>query len=209
MSVSLVVLSSDGYSQYWDWFFALKNKYWQDCPYKTYLITETKTCHQCETINVASPIWTERVRKGLSKIKGRGNVLIMLEDYFIRQPVNQKRIDEAEKLLTEEVASFNFEQNYRDVPVEKNSWGLQKNNQVYLNSTQPSFWRKITLMNRLREKLNAWDWELKVVDSIYEHWINTGDQIIDTGYRHGQEFGIKQGKMTKECELFLKKEGLL
>lgn len=209
MSVSLVVLSCDAYSKYWDWFFALKNKYWADCPYPTYLITESKTCPHCETINVDSDIWTERVRKGLFKIKNCSNVLTMLEDYFIRQKVDQSRIDEAEKWLTKDVACINFEQNYRAIPLEKDGWGLQKNNQVYLNSTQPSLWRRITLMGRLKEKTDPWQWELKIIESPYEHWINTAGHIIDNGYRYGQPFGIKQGKMTKECESFLKQEGLL
>lgn len=209
MNASVVVLSCDEYSQYWDWFFALKNKYWKDCPYKTYLITETKTCSHCETININSEIWSERVRKGLSKIRRSPYVLIMLEDYFIRQSVDQNRIDEAYKLLNSDVATLNFEQNYRPVPIERNGWGLQRNNQVYLNSTQPSLWRKVTLINRLKENLNPWEWELKIIDSTYEHWINTGDLIIDNGYRYGKEFGIKQGKMTEECASFLRSEGLL
>ncbi len=52
MNVSIVVLSCDIYSVFWDWFFACKKRYWKDCRYPTYLVTETKTCKYCQTINI-------------------------------------------------------------------------------------------------------------------------------------------------------------
>ena len=40
--LSIVVVSYDGYSDLWEDFFALKNKYWTDCPYPTYLANNIK-----------------------------------------------------------------------------------------------------------------------------------------------------------------------
>ena len=37
----VVILTCDSYSDIWEPFFKLKNKYWPDCKYDTYLITES------------------------------------------------------------------------------------------------------------------------------------------------------------------------
>lgn len=211
-NASLLVLSSDNYSQYWDWFFACKNKYWSDCPYPTYLVTESKECTHCKTININSHIWTKRFRDALMQLES-DYIILMLDDYFIRQPVNQSRINQCfdYMLLHYDPITWNFEKNYRDAYTKfcPRGWVRQKDHQVYLNSTQPSIWHRERLIERLLEDKNPWEWELTIVNSPYDHYINTGAQIIDNGYRYGQEFGVKQGKLTDECVNFLKKEKLL
>jgi hypothetical protein len=210
-NVSVIVLSSDKYSDYWSFFFRLKKKYWPECPYPTYLVTEKKKTKNAMTINVRSPIWTKRFRDALEQIK-EDYVILMLEDYFIRDYVNQKRISEVVNLIINNpnIIVFNFEQNYRqaencNIP----GWKRQRNKQVYLNSTQPSLWNKQLLIERLEYDQDPWEWELTVVDSPYDHLINTDTMIIDTGYRYGRPFGVMKGKMTDECIRFLLSERLL
>ena len=205
--MKLVVLSCDKYEPCWKPFFTLLEKYYPTHP-ETYLITETKDCPYCNTININSDIWTERFREGLKQINDN-EVLIMLEDFFIRQPVNEKKINSIK--IDDKTACYNFEIDYRQ-PLERlNGWDIQKNNQTYLNSCQPSIWNKQVLIDRLNENKNAQEWELTVVDSPYKHYINNEDYIIDIGYRWQDisvGWGITRGKLTKECLEFLKKEGL-
>lgn len=211
MNVSVIVLSCDIYSVYWDWFFACKNKYWKNCPYQTFLVTETKRCRYCQTINVNSPIWTKRFREALKQIE-TDYVIVMLEDYFIRKKVDQSRISTliAYGNLIEDVAVFNFEKSYRENEKQiLKDWAIQKQGQVYLNSTQPSWWLKDKLLEQLQMDQDPWEWELTVINNRYKYLINTADYIIDNGYRHDREFGVKQGKLTDECREFLKSEGLL
>lgn len=37
----ILVLSCDKYKYAWDDFFNLRDKFWPDCPYKWYLVTES------------------------------------------------------------------------------------------------------------------------------------------------------------------------
>jgi hypothetical protein len=141
-------------------------------------------------------------------------VIVLLEDYFIREKVDQERINEIFEVISHNpnIAVFNFEENYR--PAEDSiynlpGWKQQKNNQIYLNSTQPSLWNKELLLSRLKEDQNPWEWELTRVESPYDHLINTGNQIIDNGYRFGRPFGIVKGEMCEECKGFLHTEGLI
>lgn len=211
--VAVVVLSCDKYSEYWSNFFKLKKKYWKDCPYPTYLVTETKKTRSAKTINVDSPIWTKRFREALKQIP-EDYVIVLLEDYFIRQPVDQTRINSVVDFIEHQpnVTVFNFEQNYRgaeDIFYDIPGWKKQKNHQVYLNSTQPSLWNKALLLRSLKEDQDPWSWELTKVDSPQDYLINTGDLIIDNGYRYGQPFGVVKGKMSDECTSFLRSEGLI
>ena len=204
----LVVLSCDKYEPCWKPFFALLEKYYPHHP-DVVLITETKKCPYCETINVNSDIWTERFRLGLRQIDDK-QVLVMLDDFFIRQPVDEERINSIK--IDDNTACYNFELEYREPYVRfDNGWDGQKNNQVYLNSCQPSIWNREVLIDRLNTKQSPQEWETTIINSPYLHYINNKDFIIDIGYRHQDlsiGWGITRGKLAKECYEFLKKEGL-
>ena len=203
----ILVLSCDKYEPCWMPFFKLLDKYWENHP-KVYLVTESKKCKYCDTINVNSDVWSERFLGALREIKD-DKVLVMLDDFFIRSKVDSKRIDAIE--FTDDIICYNFEINYREPALRLNEWDIQKNNQVYLNSCQPTLWNRKHLMERLYCSLNPQEWELQCIDSLYIHFINNKDFIIDIGYRHQDlsiGWGITRGKLSKECRDFLRGEGL-
>lgn len=206
--MKLVVLSCDKYEPCWKPFFTLLEKYYPNHP-EVYLINESKHCPYCKTISIDSDIWTERFREALVAIPD-DEVLVMLDDFFIRQPVDEERINNIK--LQDGVICYNFELNYRTPLVSGKEWDIQRNNQIFLNSCQPSIWNKQLLIERLQENQNAQEWEDTLINSPYIHYINNKDYIIDIGYRHQliEEggFGICRGKLSRECYDFLKKEGL-
>lgn len=205
----ILILSCDKYEPCWKPFFALLDKYYPNHP-ECYLVTETKRCQYCPTINVNNPNWTTRFRCALEIIDD-DEVLVMLDDFFIRKPVDEDRINRIK--FTDDIICYNFELKYRDtVCVLTDDWEVQRNNQVYLNSCQPTIWNREKLMNRLDGNLNPQQWEVQTIDSPYLHLINSGDFIIDVGYRHQDlsiGWGITRGRLAKECYNFLESEGLL
>lgn len=204
----ILVSSCDKYEPCWTPFFKLLDKYWE-CHPKVYLVTESKKCPYCDTINVDSDVWSKRLLGALREIDSE-YVLLMLDDFFIRDYVDVDRIENIE--FTNDIICYNFELEYREPALKLREWDIQKNNQVYLNSCQPTLWDRKKLMQRLYCDLNPQEWELYKVDSRYIHFINNQDFIIDIGYRHQPlEIGwsITRGKIAKECKEFLKKEGLL
>lgn len=205
---AILVLSCDKYEPCWTPFFTLLDKYFTTHP-KVYLVTETKKCEYCETINIDSNIWSKRFLEALRKIKNE-YVLVVLDDFFIRDYVDVDRINNIE--FTDDIICYNFEIDYREPALKLREWDVQKNNQVYLNSCQPTLWNRKKLMRRLYCDLNPQEWELYKVDSPYIHFINNQDFIIDIGYRHQDlsiGWGITRRKLSKECKEFLEKEGLL
>lgn len=206
--MKILVLSCDKYEPLWKPFFKLLDKYYLGHP-ETYLLTETKKCKYSKTINVDSQVWTERFKKALEQIND-DEVLVMLDDFFIRKPVDTERINKIR--FTDDIMCYNFELNYREPLVKLHEWDIQKNNQVYLNSCQPTIWNRKLLIERLNCELNPQQWETQTINSPYLHFINNQDYIIDIGYRHQPltiGWGITRGKITKECRDFLESEGLL
>ena len=204
----ILVLSCDKYEPCWTPFFALLDKYWESHP-KVYLVTESKKCKYCDTINIDSDIWSRRFLGALREIESE-YVLVMLDDFFIRDYVDVDRINDIE--FTRDTICYNFEIDYREPALRLNDWDIQKNNQVYLNSCQPTLWNRKLLMTRLYCDLNPQEWELQTIDSCFIHFINNQDFIIDIGYRHQDlsiGWGITRGKLARECKDFLEKEGLL
>lgn len=206
--MKIIVMSCDKYKVCWKPFFTLLNKYWKNHP-SALLVCENELCPYCETINIPSNSWTKRLREALKGIKDE-EVLLMLDDFFIRRPVDVDRINKIK--LSDETICYNFEKNYREPALKLKEWDIQKNNQVYLNSCQPSIWNREKLIERLQEDKNPQEWETTKIDSPYIHFINNQDYIIDIGYRHQPlniGWGITRGKLTKECKEFLESEELL
>lgn len=205
--MKLLILSCDKYEPCWKPFFTLLEKYYPHHP-KCFLVTETKNCPYCKTINVDTPIWTNRFLKALRQIDDE-EILVMLDDFFIRKPVDEERINNIQ--FTDDIICYNFEINIREPALRLREWDIQKNNQIYLNSCQPTLWNKKLLMQRLYNDLNPQEWETLIIDSPYIHMINNKDYIIDIGYRWQDlsiGWGITRGKITKECIEFLESEGL-
>lgn len=205
--MQILVLSCDKYEPCWKPFFALLEKYYPEHP-KTFLVTETKTCPYCETINVNSDKWGVRFKGALNQLTD-DDILVMLDDFFIRGPVDAERISKIK--TNNEIMCYNFEQDYRDPLIKLKEWDIQKNNQIYLNSCQPTVWNRKLLIERLDDNKTPQEWETTVINSPYIHFINNQGYIIDIGYRHQPlsiGWGITRGKIAKECITFLEKEGL-
>ena len=205
--MQILVLSCDKYEPCWKPFFTLLEKYYPGHP-KTFLVTETKTCPYCETININSDKWGIRFKGALNQLTD-DDVLVMLDDFFIRGPVDAERISKIK--TNNEIMCYNFEQDYREPLIKLKEWDIQKNNQIYLNSCQPTVWNRKLLIERLDDNKTPQEWETTIINSPYIHFINNQGYIIDIGYRHQPlsiGWGITRGKIAKECITFLEKEGL-
>ncbi len=113
-NVSVLVLSCDKYEDAWIPCAKSISKYWNDCPYKVILLTESKSAPADtrfdETINVETSIWSSGLHEGLSRIKD-DFVIIMMEDQWPIKNINQRAVDEAVRFMFQnpDVAAIYFE----------------------------------------------------------------------------------------------------
>lgn len=94
-TLSILVLSCDNYSDLWDDFFNLRDKFWPNCIYKWYVVTESKDYQHpnVEVIKCGKDLnWAGRFRKAVKKVDSP-LIGVFLEDYFINAPIDNERIN--------------------------------------------------------------------------------------------------------------------
>ena len=167
---TVVINSCDNYSDLWDPFFILFKKYWKDCPLGIVLNTEKKSYHDADidikVINYERQdnTYGNRIRNCLRKID-TPYVLLMLDDFFIREPVNMELVEKTISYLDEnpDVICFNFdvagdqydEDDGRFLEYQKRSkYGS------YRYNMQAGIWRTKALYDAWKPKESPWQWEL-------------------------------------------------
>lgn len=208
------VLSCDKNEDIFYPFYHCMEKYWKNHPEIIYA-TETIKNPYYKTISVNIPLenWTRRIRKTLELINDN-QILLMIDDCFIRKPVDIKRIKYLSKILDKEEASniamFNFEKSFdiNDRHTLVKGFKLRMRRSPYEVSLMCGLWQKDKLMTVLSRDCNPWEIELNQMSYDFDYYINSGDFIIDWGYTTWHPAGLFKGKWCKEVVPFFEKEGI-
>lgn len=168
--VSILVVGFDGYTDVWDHFFNLIEKYWPERP-KTYLATsELKPTYKNVTALPAGPNteWSRRAYNALQQID-TSYVILMLEDFFISDYVNNSTLADcidsikANGIKYYQIQSPNYK---RDRKIGSPFGGndniriIPKDKQYALN-LQTVIWDREYLMSVIgTENYNAWLFEM-------------------------------------------------
>ena len=166
---SILVNSTDSFSDCWLPFFTLFNKFWPDFEGKIYLNTETKS-FKFENLNIISVksnlrqgSWSECLKYAIDLIE-EDYFIYMQEDYFLHSNVNNKLINKY---------FDHFTKNYFDClhltdqcnngpfikkTINPNFWEIPKKTK-YRASTQAAFWKKEAFLKILRPWESGWDFE--------------------------------------------------
>lgn len=162
--LAVLISSCDKYSDLWDPFFGMFFKYWSNCPYEIYLVSENNKFndYRVKTINPkVDQTWSERLLFALDNINQK-YVLLMLEDYIILKSVDNDRIEHCLDVLIKNNAS-----NIKLLPVPGpdkpllEDIGILSKGRDYRTSTQASIWDKEILKSLLRKEESVWDFESK------------------------------------------------
>jgi hypothetical protein len=169
---SVVVISCDAYQDLWEPFFAFFRKFWTDCPYKVYLTSNQQEFNSPGISVVKSGIpsdWSSELLVALEQIPG-DYILVMLEDYFMRKPVDTNFIRDAENLVRGQNADYLkvtcFPSKYNEL------WPYKKmesdprfariiNGAKYEVCLQVAFWKKEFLKSILTRGESPWQFEIE------------------------------------------------
>jgi len=162
---SLLVLSCDAYSDLWAPFFNLLKRHWPDCPFPIYLGCGTKNFFFPE-IRVLKSLgeadWSKCVYDYLAQIP-TAYVLIVLDDFFLRDRVENSLIDYALKFAIQTSAN-----QVRLVPLPGPTHRIPGEERIgmcapglrYRVSAQATIWRSQALLELLRPGESAWQFEV-------------------------------------------------
>lgn len=169
--ISVLIVGYDGYKDVWDYCIDLMNKYWPNRP-KTYLVdSELAPLYKnVQIINAgADSEWSKKVQVALSQIH-TPYVLLLLEDFFITDYVDNNKINQVIQLVKNNDIKFYqlFVQAIRQTWIKgKRFCGykgiriIPKDKKYGLN-LQAAIWNREFLKKAVGNgNYNAWEFEIK------------------------------------------------
>lgn len=206
----IIVLSCDKNSDIWEPFHHCMEKYYPGHPEVVYY-TEMAQNPFYRTIAIPHTLdrWTEGLRQFLGQLDD-DHVLLMVDDCFIRRPVDYDRIEDAVALCTDNVALMNFEKHwdFRDEPSPFPGWMKRRHGSQYEVSIMCGVWDRRKLMQVIEPVSNPWDVEYNQNNCGFDYLINSWDYIIDWGYKTFVPCNLVKGRWAREVIPFFAAEGI-
>lgn len=168
--ITIVVQSTDQFSDCWPPFFTLLKAYWPDCRYPIVLNTETKIyAHEGLDIRPSAvgvkapwPTWSESLLRCLDGLS-TDLVLFLLDDYFLDAPVSGEAVEWcAARIRAGGYSSITLTEHGRNRgsgPGPEPRLLSIRQDAKYRLSTSPALWRTEALRRYLRPAENAWQFE--------------------------------------------------
>lgn len=207
---SVLVSSCDAYSDAWEPFFTLFFRYWPDCPFPVFLISNRQHYNNPRV----TTILTEDDKKWATNMKIALNTVLtpyliyMQEDYFLRSFVDtdyvNKLIDYADK---EKVACIKFYPEPSSDLFLKNDLGLSKISPKAQNriSLQAALWNRGILSNIIKDGESGWDMEARGGNRSGDHlFLSASNFVLD----YLPQTGIVKGKWMVGAIKLCRREGI-
>lgn len=169
--LSIFVLSCDRYSDLWQNFFKLREKYWSDCDFDWYLVTESFgfNYNNVKVINTGKgKNWTGRLLYAVKQID-TPYIGWYLDDFYISKKIDNQLIHElVDKMAKEHISHINMSDVFDSIikmpepHIYYDKYLLQiPTHKKYGISTASALWEKEYLLNILGESdKDAWQFEV-------------------------------------------------
>lgn len=208
--MKILVLSCDKNEDIFEAFHHCIEKYYPKHPEIIYATESIKNPYY-KTICKNYPLerWTVRIREALKEIEDR-ELLVLIDDIFIRKEVDVKRIEYARSILKGDIACINFEKSWddRDIETEYVGFKQRRRGSRYEVSIMCGLWDRDKLIEVLEGEKDPWSVEEIGDGKGYRYLINSGDYIIDWGYITFRPTGLFKGKWGCNIVDFFKEEGI-
>lgn len=161
--VAVLVVSCDRYSDLWPPFFQLFFRFWPNCPFNIYLLSNNEKCEikGINNILVGEDIsWSDNLIKATNIIKEE-YILIFIEDLFLVDFVKTNEVVKLCEWILQNNANYicmnpsiSANQPFNE-PISEIAKGT-----IYRASTVLSVWKKEVLSNLLKYGESAWEFEI-------------------------------------------------
>lgn len=160
---AILVVSCDKYSDLWNPFFKSFFRFWPDCPFNIYLLTnyEFVDILQVKNLLIGDDIsWSDNLYKALNYLK-EDYIFLFLDDLFLLDFV---KTDEVLRLFTWIIESNANYVRINPSPKPNKRYnelvGIVSKGTIYRTSTVMAIWKKNILLNLLKNGENIWDFEI-------------------------------------------------
>jgi hypothetical protein len=157
-----VIKSTDSFEDVWGPALACLKRYWPDCPFPVYTVSESKPWGTIPLLVGHNGSWSKNLYVALSRIK-QNYVLMWLDDMLLCEPIDTKIVQSAYDKLNDNPLigavrlgpggeTWGFTDDPHFAQIERSS--------SYRISTSPTLWHKHFLKKVLVCTGTAWDFEL-------------------------------------------------
>jgi hypothetical protein len=166
-STALIVLTCDNYSDLWPMFIEFSEKYWPDCPYDKYFITNNKEIPESSFNSIKigkDDSWSDGLLRAIVELKPKYDyLLITLEDSPLIDYVDQNKLNVITDAFLSAKGNFLslFTQHNMGKPTRKFNeyFGIIDKGSLYRPTCVYSLWKISVLEDLLIREENAWDFE--------------------------------------------------
>lgn len=217
--MTIVFIGFDGYSDMWDDCMKLFHMFWKDCPYRVLFVNNSKDVkyENVEVLHAGDDAeWSRKVQLAVEKAD-TPYICLLLEDFFVGEPIDSKVIDDTLKLIKEDdIRYFKIVNNNRPLKNrDANYKGIKylhvvPENDEYGVSLQAAIWKTDYLKEVLgTENYNAWKFEF---DRVREAEGKTSQPnkgvLVDDRNIFKIKHGVMQSKYLPFTVKYFKKKGL-
>lgn len=212
---AIVVSSCDKFQDLWKPFFTLFFRYWPDCPFPVYLISNyfTYPDERVKTIVVGNDRgWAVNTKSAFKKIPAK-YIIYFHEDFLLKSPVDNSHLLFLLDIIKQEQAvclrlfscpgSDLPYKNYADI-------GEISKDASYRVSLQTAVWDKDIFSGLIKNGENAWEMEIngtKRSKTVKRSFLSLKEGLMNKPLDYICTAVVK-GKWTSEALEFCEKEGL-
>lgn len=216
-NVAIFVNTFDGYSDLWDIFWDIFDKYGFDCPYAKYSVSNELDYNRPGVTNIKvgkETNWFERTIKALKKVKEE-YLVFFLEDYFVSKKIDFNEINSIIVKMMEENVFF-YRLSMRNGLPSKKSFVKMQSGSDYPITLQLAIWKKDVFEKIVTELYSArcrspWDFEVYLKNNY--KYCPTKDGVLqgirfDTRDILGYKNGVLRGKWFPDVRKFYSRQGI-
>jgi hypothetical protein len=212
--LAIMILSCDRYEDLWSFFFESFFKYWPDCNFPLYLVSNTKTYSDYRVTTLLTGVdrdWSTTLKNALNLIDHE-DVFFIFEDIFLKSRVDNQRFTQAYKWFRDKDASYLRLRPFPrpDFHIDDH-YGVLDNKAMYRTSLFFAFWGRKSLISALRPGESPWEFEMLSVarckdlsgfyvarDACFDfiHGVERGKWIPST-FKYLQQNGLNPDKKSR------------
>ena len=217
MNIAVVVTSCDAFQECWEPFIYSVNKYWDDCPWDIYLISNYNSIenNRVKFIKVGEDKgWASNLKNAINQIDAE-YIIYLHEDFFINKKVNTEEI----------VKHFTYCKNnkidylglngpfFDKFAIKETFYALSPQSKRYRLCLQSAIWNKLSFNQLLINGFNAWQFEWEIENYIKKHSLNIKSIVLQSHYHpdmaisYVEDTAVHKGMWTVNGYNYLIKHG--
>lgn len=217
--VGILICSCDYYKECWKPIIYSFDKYWPDCKYTKYIVSNHESEELPNTVFVKvgdHKGWANDTKKALKSIEC-DFLIYFQEDYFLGCPVNNDAIESHIQYCIDNNVDYlkiSDDRMFRDGSrIDNSDYCWNEPNVRYSINTAVAIWRKELLVKLCVDNFTGWDFERKIIPYIKENGISFDSRIIHSSVLETKGIStipgnaIQRGMWTKSGVKFLKENG--